>query len=151
MKRLFAVAFVILFALAGCQGKDSGTNPNAPASPYSGTFNVNYFAVQTDCGLDIPPANPTDITIKTSTILFGDAIGTWIQADKRGSGTGSIGDNCLNYDPPIVCATCIFISFDITFASPDSFSGTYSHALTYANCSADSCHTVYFVTGKRQK
>jgi hypothetical protein len=151
MKKLFAIAFAILSVMAGCQNKNNGTNPNGAASPYSGTFNVNYFSVRSNCGLDIPPASPTVISIQTSTILLGDAIGTWIQADKRGFGTGTIGDNCLNYDPPIVCATCIFISFDITFASPGSFSGTYSHALTYANCGDDSCHTVYVVTGKRQR
>ena len=148
VKRLFAIAFLALFALAGCQSK-TNTGPTSTASPYSGTFNVDYFAVQNNCPLDIPPANPTIVKIQASTILFGDAIGTWIEADKRGFGTGSIGDNCINYNPPVVCATCIFISFDVTFASPDSFSGTYSHALAYANCGADSCHTVYFVTGKR--
>jgi len=151
MRKLAPAAYIVLLALAACQGTDNGTNPDGAPSPYSGAFNVSYFPRETSCALDVPPPDPTVISIHTSTILLGDAIGTWIQADKRGFGTGTIGDNCLNYDPPIVCATCIFISFDITFASPDSFSGTYSHALTYANCSSDSCHTVYFVTGKRQQ
>jgi hypothetical protein len=149
MKKLFVIGFVALFSLAGC-GKKSNTGPST-SSPYSGTFNVSYFTAQTNCTFDVPPANPAVVSVEDGTILFGDVVGTWINADKRGFGSGSIGDNCLNYDPPIVCATCIFITFDITYASPDSFSGTYSHALTYANCSADSCHSVYSVTGKRVK
>ncbi len=149
MKTLFTIAIVILAVTAGCQNNDEGTNPNTTASPYSGTFDIDYFSIQTNCGLDVPPGNPAIISIEASTITFGDAVGTWILADKRGFGTGSIGDNCLNYNPPIVCATCIFIDFDIIYASPDSFSGTYAHALTYGNCGADSCHTVYFITGKR--
>ncbi len=148
MTKLCAIACVILFVLMGCQNKNAG--PTSPESPYSGTFDVDYFVRQTNCPFEVPPANPTAISIEANTIYFGSAVGAWIDADKRGFGTGSIGDNCLNYDPPIVCATCIFISFDITYASPDSFSGTYSQALTYANCSDDSCHSVYFVTGKRR-
>ena len=40
---------------------------------------------------------------------------------------------------------------DIMFVSPDSFSGTYGVGNTYGDCSADSCHAHFAITGKRME
>ena len=41
------------------------------------------------------------------------------------------------------------MTFDITFASSDSFSVGYGTRFTYADCSDGSCHTTYTAIGRR--
>jgi hypothetical protein len=147
MRKLLAFAAVILFMMAGCS--EDTTKPKVTPSPYSGRFYVTYTTIETNCPINIPPNSASDITVKESTIVFGSMSGTWIENDKRGYGGGYIGNDCPNHNPPDHCATCITMAFDITFASADSFSGRYASCFTYADCSDDSCHTIYTANGRR--
>ena len=147
MRKLFALAAMILFVMAGCS--EDSTKPKVQSSPYNGRFYVTYVTTETNCALDIPPNSASDIKIKDSTITFGTWYGKWIEDEKRGYGKSYIGNDCPNHNPPDHCATCITISFNITFASPDSFSGAVGVGNTYASCAPESCHTHYAVTGRR--
>lgn len=143
---LLLTALALILA-AGCS--TDSDKPEETGSPYSGRFYITYTTLENNCDVDIPPSSPTEITIKEGTIVYGTIRGTWIEADKRGYGNGYIGNDCPNHNPPDHCATCITMAYDITFASPDSFSGRYGVSFTYADCGDDSCHTFYTAIGKR--
>jgi hypothetical protein len=147
MKYTFIAALAIMFA-ASCADDDT-MKPADASSPYSGRFDITYNIFDGNCILGITPDGASDITIRGDSIIFGSMKGPWLEGDKRGSGRYAFGTQCADHNPPAFCANCITSSFELTFASADSFSGTYGIGYTYHDCRADSCHRRYAITGKR--
>ena len=148
MKCIFIAALVILFA-ASCD--NDTTKPGDAGSQYSGRFDITYQIFDGNCILGLTPDGASDITIRGDAITFGSMKGPWLEGEKRGYGRYAFGAQCPDHNPPAFCANCITSSFELAFASADSFSGTYGIGYTYHDCRADSCHRRYAITGKRMK
>jgi len=149
MKCIFIAALVILFA-ASCADDDT-TKPEDAGSQYSGRFDITYRIFDGNCILGLDPSGASDITIQGTSITFGSMKGSWMESEKHGYGRYVFGTQCTDHNPPTFCSNCITSSFELAFASADSFSGTYGIGYTYHDCRADSCHRRYVITGKRVK
>lgn len=142
-----AVVFATLALALGCS--DDSTKPTGETSPYSGRFYATYSVLYTNCTFPAPLDGPVDILISGNECDFEDMVGTWESSAKTGYGHSAT-PTCIPIPPNVGCQGCYTMSFAITFASPDSFSGTYGVGYTYSTeCATDSCHTQYLITGTR--
>jgi hypothetical protein len=149
MKKLLVPVFTLLVAILGCSD-DGGPKPEQPKpSPYSGYYYMFSRIVASDCAIQPSLAPTGQITIAGDEIEFFGYAGAWVDASKHGYGTS--GQNTVIINPTTGCIGYYILSFDITFASLDSFSGTIGIDFTYSpQCSASACHADLAVSGKKQ-
>ncbi len=148
MKPVPLMVFALALALSACS--DDGIGPEgADLSAYSGTFYVTFVVVESNCAIAPPLDGNATITIRGDEIVWGSMIGSWEEEAKRGAG-GSPSPTCIPINPGTGCEGCFTTSFDIVFASVDSFTGGYGAKYAYSpSCGTDSCHTYYSITGTR--
>ena len=152
MKRLIILALLIPFAVLSCFDDDPADpdENNVEPSPYSGSFSVSSTFVGSDCNYPaLPPLATLQITITDDVIAFGTTIGTWDESELTGTATSA--QTCIPM-PSIHedCVRCFDFTYDIVFAEPDSFSGTYQVHYYYSlECGTDDCYTTYDIEGVR--
>ena len=152
MKRLILIVLCIPLVLLSCFGDDStGPDENGgEVSPYTGTFSLSNTFNGSDCNVPAdPPPSTISITVTGDVIAFTTTIGTWDESESRGVATSA--QICVPM-PSIHedCVRCADFTYDIVYADPDSFSGTYTVHFYYSlECGTDDCYTVYDIEGVR--
>lgn len=150
MKRAWIFLAAALLAVSACSEGDDGTKPGSfDRSEYAGTFYVRYTIVETTCSIAPPLDGNATIEIEGDTIVWGSMSGPWDEETRHGSGA-SAAPTCIPINPSTGCVGCFTTSFDIVYASADSFSGVFRTYYSYSEaCGADSCHTYYSISGVR--
>ncbi|HER44528.1 MAG TPA: hypothetical protein ENO08_08730 [Candidatus Eisenbacteria bacterium] len=152
MKRMLILAFVIPLVLYACFDSDDPAEPdgnNGDVSPYSGIFACSCAFVESDCSYPAPgPPSTLDVLIDGDVITIEGEVGVWAENTLTGIATSA--ETCVPVGPPLDCVRCFYYTFWIEYASPDSFSGTYTVVYPYsADCGTDECSTVYDIEGVR--
>ena len=139
-----------LFVLPACSAEDDGTKPGRwDGSEYGGAFYVTFTLVETSCAVAPPLDGIATIEIAGDTIVWGSMRGPWDAEARHGSGE-SVAPVCIPINPSTGCIGCSTMSFDVVYASVDSFSGTFATHFSYtAACGNDSCSTYYTISGSR--
>jgi hypothetical protein len=152
MKWLLICTVCVSFLALSCDGENS-TDPDengGEVSPYTGSFSLSNTFSSSDCGFPAePPPSTISITVTEDVIAFNTTIGTWDDGELRGVATSA--QTCIPI-PSIHedCVRCADFTYDIVYADPDSFSGTYTVHYYYSlECGADDCYTVYDIEGVR--
>lgn len=142
-----ACALAILFVLPACT--DDGTKPaGGEESQYNGYFYVYFTVADNDCAVPAPLNGRFEIEVEGDSMSFGSVKGVWDSTTAHGSGTSPA--RTVVIDPDADCYGHYTVTFDVTFASQDSFSGFYFFQAWYDDaCNSDSCHTNYTITGSR--
>jgi hypothetical protein len=151
VKKTAAVMLGIMLMMLFACGDDPAEPENGngdPASPYSGTFQIEYELVSNDCVVPAPPSAFTTVTVRGDSIWFGSFPGVWDESTL--TGTGDTPEYTVPVLPPD-CYSYYTVVYEITYVTADSFSGTYgSDFRKDAECpNPDPCSFRYNITGSR--